>query len=526
VDRFPVLGRRAVRRGAGWAWQDAAGFDLDQHVTQAQLSDPRDMAALQRFVAEQRAVPLDKKRPLWRGFLVHPLRLDDGTEGAAVVTRFHHAIADGIRLTQVMLSTLVDDEETGVAVMSREPVRGVGAGPVSAPSQGTRETVRTTLSGIAGTVTGVAAEVGAVARGVSSTAGAAAVEVVAGLGAAASAVTGAVADPRGSLAAAPGAVGAVPGRTVSAVVGLALSGVHGVEEGFELVRHPDRFLDALEVFGVQDSRAANDLSSVTKLVFAGSTRTVWTGNPGLAKATAWSPPLPLENIKALGRAQGATVNDVMLAAVAGGLRRYLALHGGEADEVIWMVPVNLKPFEDNLPADLGNYFALVWLPMPLGIADPATRLREMRHRMDRIKHSDEAVLTFGLQRVISMSPGQMAFFLTNFFANKAVGVLTNVPGPRVPMTFAGAPVIQAVGFAPCSGDNPMTATIFSYNGAVTVGFSTDAGLVPDPDVLAELVVDELRTMQATLGPSPAGKPRRRKIADPNQHRRRAGPTSS
>jgi WS/DGAT/MGAT family acyltransferase len=277
-------------------------------------------------------------------------------------------------------------------------------------------------------------------------------------------------------------------------------GVHGAEDGVEVVRHPDRFLDALEVLGVHDNRAANDVSSVTKLVFAGSPRTVWTGKPGSAKAMAWSRPLPLEDIKAVGRAQGTTVNDVMLAAIAGGLHRYLAQHGAEADEVLWMVPVNLKPFEDNLPPDLGNYFALVWLPMPLGTADQATRLQEMHHRMDRIKHSDEAVLTFGLQRLVSVSPGQLAYFLTNFFANKAVGVLTNVPGPQGPMTFAGAPVIQAVGFAPCSGDNPMTATIFSYNGAITVGFATDAGLVPDPDLLAEIVVDELRSMQATLGP--------------------------
>jgi hypothetical protein len=63
VDRFPVLGRRAVRRGTGWAWRDDPRFDLDQHVSQARLSGDADMAALQRFVAEQRAVPLDRKRP-------------------------------------------------------------------------------------------------------------------------------------------------------------------------------------------------------------------------------------------------------------------------------------------------------------------------------------------------------------------------------------------------------------------------------------------------------------------------------
>jgi diacylglycerol O-acyltransferase / wax synthase len=516
VDRFPVLSRRAVRQGVGWAWQDDPAFDLDWHVNQARLPEPQDMAALQGFVAEQRALPLDNQRPLWQGFLVHPLRLEDGSEGAAIITRFHHSIADGIRLTQVMLSLLGDDHDTAVsAVVSRRKVKSGAAGTLSAHSGGPGGPGRTSVSELAATVTAAAAELGGLARGVSSTAGAAAEEVVQGLGAAASAFSAAVADPRRSLAGVPGAVAAIPGRAASAAMRLTRSGVRGFEGGFEVVRHPDRLLDALEVLGVEDNRAANDLSSVAKLAFAGSTRTVWTGKPGPVKAMAWSRPLPLQDIKAVGRAQGATVNDVMLAAVAGGLRRYLALHGGEVDEVIWMVPVNLKPFEENLPADLGNYFALVFLPMPLGAADPASRLREMRHQMDRIKHSDEAVLTFGLQRLVSVSPGQLAFFLTNFFANKAVGVLTNVPGPRVPMTFAGAPVIQAVGFAPCSGDNPMTATIFSYNDAVTVGFATDAGLVPDPDVLCDLVVDELISMQATLGPSRTGKQRRRKVPDPN-----------
>jgi hypothetical protein len=69
------------------------------------------------------------------------------------------------------------------------------------------------------------------------------------------------------------------------------------------------------------------------------------------------------------------------------------------------------------------------------------------------------------------------------------------------MSFAGTPVVQVVGFAPCSGDNPMSATIFSYNGAVTVGFSTDAALIPDPEALAGFVVDELGAIQAALRPA-------------------------
>jgi diacylglycerol O-acyltransferase len=167
------------------------------------------------------------------------------------------------------------------------------------------------------------------------------------------------------------------------------------------------------------------------------------------------------------------------------------------DEITWMVPVNLKPFEENLPPGLGNYFALVFLPMALHHSDATERLAHVHHAMDRIKHSDEAVITFGLQRAVSISPEKIAFFLTNFFANKAVGVLTNVPGPSTELRFAGIPARQVIGFAPCSGDAPMTATIFSYNGGVTVGFATDAGLIPDPEVLSVLVVEELVEMIET-----------------------------
>jgi hypothetical protein len=130
--------------------------------------------------------------------------------------------------------------------------------------------------------------------------------------------------------------------------------------------------------------------------------------------------------------------------------------------------------------------------------------------MERIKNSDEAVLTFGLQQAMSVSPTQAQVFLTNFFANKTVGVLTNVPGPTGQLRFAGSPVRQIVGFAPCSGDQPIAATMFSYNDTVTIGFATDAGLIPDPDVLVDLVAQETRAMQ-TLVPrrSPTDGTRRR-----------------
>jgi len=295
-------------------------------------------------------------------------------------------------------------------------------------------------------------------------------------------------DAAGAL---PGAMAAAPGRAWD----LARSGARAVEAGARLGLHPGRLVDVITLLGTPDNRPVNDVASVTKLLLSGTASTVWSGTPGASKAIAWSAPMSLTALKQVGRAEGATVNDVLLGAIAGGLRRYLALHDDEVREIQWMVPINLKPFAQNLPPELGNYFALAMLPMPLGKATARERVGQMRAQMARIKRSDEVVLTFGLQRFMSASPDQLQFVMTNFFANKTVGVLTNVPGPRGLLRFAGSPVVQTIGFAPCSGDQPMTATIFSYNGAVTVGFASDAGLVPDPEVLVAMVSQEAADMQ-------------------------------
>ena len=456
VERFPVLGRRAVKSGLGWAWQDDPDFDLNRHITVVELDEGARIADLQQFMAEQRSQPLPKDRPLWTTFLLSPLTLDDGQQGAAIVSRFHHSIADGVRLTQLMLGLCDSDEASVGAVVART---GVQSGETTSPPE----------------------EIGRVAVH--------AAEEVAhvvehGVEEVASHAVSAIRNPLSALA-------HLPGRALDA----AKAGVHGVEEGLSLIRHPDRLLDALEVLGAEQHRSLNDLSSVTKIALTGTDETVWSGRPGTSKALAWSQPVPLDEIKAIGRAAGATVNDVLLASIAGGMQRYLSQQGDDLQELTWMVPVNLKPFEDNLPPDLGNFFALVFMPMPLDAPDLQTRLEQMHHRMQRIKNSDEAVLTFGLQRMVSMSPSQIAFFLTNFFANKAVGVLTNVPGPTGLLRYGGVEVDQVVGFAPCSGDQPMTATIFSYNGGVTVGFATDAGLLPDPDTLVEYVMAEVDQMR-------------------------------
>jgi len=460
VEQFPVFARRAVRQGRGWRWQDDPAFSLERHVLPVDLPAPVSVAAVQSFMSEQRSAPLPQDRARWVAYLIDDVVLPDGSSGSAVVMRFHHAIADGIRLTQVMLG-LCDTSGAGLeAVVSRSGPETSVPDPVAAARHAVSGAGHGAAEAAAAALRALRHPIETVEQGPSAV--------------------------QHSVAAAEGLAGRVMGAT--------RLGRHGMADGIELLRHPDRLMDALQVLGVADHRSLNDMSSVTKLAFAGTPRTVWSGSPGTQKAITWTDPIPLAQVKQIGKDRGATVNDVLLAAIAGALRRYLLERDGMVEEVYWMVPVNLKPFADNLPEELGNYFALVVVPMPLHHASVEDRLTHMHSIMQRIKHSDEAVLTFGLQNAISVSPGSLAFFLTNFFANKAVGVLTNVPGPSGELTFGGVPVTQVIGFAPCTGNQPMTTTIFSYHGEVTIGFATDARLIPDPQVLAADVVAELAAM--------------------------------
>jgi hypothetical protein len=111
--------------------------------------------------------------------------------------------------------------------------------------------------------------------------------------------------------------------------------------------------------------------------------------------------------------------------------------------------------------------------------------------MEAIKHSDEGAISYGILDVMGRAPTEVEARLIDYFTSKASLVVTNVPGPAQPISLVGTPVSGILVWAPCSGDMRMTVSIFSYAGKVTVGFLTDAGIVPDPQPLADAFRAEL-----------------------------------
>ena len=195
-----------------------------------------------------------------------------------------------------------------------------------------------------------------------------------------------------------------------------------------------------------------------------------------------------------------TVNDVLVTCVAGALHHYLAAQHARCSAVTFMVPVNLKPVDVTLPDNLGNEFALVQLELPTDQPDPLRVLAVAKRRMNRIKHGHEAAVAFRLQETIAGFNRQLYEASVDLFTNRTIGTLTNVPGPPMPVYLAGSRVEGIVGWAPVSGNQPMSFGIFTYNGDVTVGIACDKTLVPEHETIVDGFADTFdRLLAATPG---------------------------
>ena len=176
-----------------------------------------------------------------------------------------------------------------------------------------------------------------------------------------------------------------------------------------------------------------------------------------------------------------------------------------------MVPYNLRPLDEPLPRELGNRFGLVYLTLPVGIADPAERLAEVHRRMDAIKHSREGGLSYAILEAVGLTPRQIEQSLLDVFTQKTSAVLSNTLGLREPVYFAGTKIAGVVPWVPAAGTIGMGIDMMSYNGGVTVSLQVDAGLIPDP---ATIIADYEREVETLRHLKPATRETRVTAAKP------------
>ena len=288
----------------------------------------------------------------------------------------------------------------------------------------------------------------------------------------------------------------------------------------DLLRNPTR------AAGMAQTAAglATSLGRVTLML--PDSKTLFKGELSVARRTAWSRPLPLDAVKAVGRATGATVNDVIVASVAGALRSYMQGRGQAVDgiDVRAMVPVDIRSAAEALEK-LGNHFGLVVLSLPVGLDEPLGRLHELKRRMDQLKHTPEANVTYGIVQTMGMTPIRIERLVLRFFTSKTSVVMTNVIGPRHKLYLAGNPIRQVNFWVPQTAGIGLGISIFSYAGEVVVGVMANAKLVPDPETIVDAFEAEFAALQALIA-HPADGPELRPNAVSDDGHGAASPSQS
>ena len=266
-----------------------------------------------------------------------------------------------------------------------------------------------------------------------------------------------------------------------------------IEQGRDLAANPQVAAEAVQEATKKGVDFAGEVAKLMLMSRDAPTR--FRGELGARKQVAWADPLPLEEVKAVGKALGCSINDVLLSMAAGALRDYLSDKGDDvpADlQIRAIVPVNLRPPSEALK--LGNHFGLVFLELPIGMAHPLERVYEVRSRMRRLKGSYQPIIALGLLGAVGYGPKVVQEQVTQMLGNNASAVMTNVPGPQRPIYFAGRRIFELDFWVPQSGGIGMGVSILSYDGRIQFGVITDAGLVPDPGAIVSRFADEFEQL--------------------------------
>ena len=448
--RYDRFRQRVLEDAGGATWVEDRNFDLRHHVVLEKLpkvAKGHQQEALQDRVAELATERLDARRPLWQIHLIEDYTGPDGARGSAMIVRIHHCIADGIALISVTMS-LVDG---GVAPPER-----------SAKSANSKSAAHHAEDWITDTLLKPFTDISVKALG------------AVGEGAARS--LGMLGDPE------------------SIKDDLQKGFQKGIQKGIEGSIDMARVLYQL----------ASDSAALALMPDDSETRLK--GKPGGQKKVAWCQPIPLEDVKAVGKALNCSINDVLLSCVAGALGEYLKSLGDDVtgQEIRAMVPVNLRPPEQgndqtSQAHKLGNRFGLAPLVLPIGLENPIERVYEVRKRMSALKGSYQPLLAFGLLSVAGLLIKPAQDMLLSLFARKTTAVMTNVPGPRDKLKFCGATLEQSMFWVPQSGDVGLGVSILSYGGGVQFGVITDSALCPEPQqIIDEFLPEFARLSIVTL----------------------------
>jgi WS/DGAT/MGAT family acyltransferase len=227
------------------------------------------------------------------------------------------------------------------------------------------------------------------------------------------------------------------------------------------------------------------------------------------KSVAWADPLALEDVKTIGHALECTVNDVLMSTVAGALGAWLREQGHDIRglTVRATVPVNLRGIEKALA--LGNRFGLIFVDMPLGVRNPLRRLYAMHATLSALKGSMQPPMTLAMLGLLGLLPASVQAPAVELFSRKGTAVVSNLPGPTVPLFLCGQRISEMYFWVPQSGSMGIGVSVLTYAGRVHIGMIADRNLVPDTQHVVDLFAPEFERLRQSVGPGALESTRRK-----------------
>ncbi|HEX3615625.1 MAG TPA: wax ester/triacylglycerol synthase family O-acyltransferase [Solirubrobacteraceae bacterium] len=194
----------------------------------------------------------------------------------------------------------------------------------------------------------------------------------------------------------------------------------------------------------------------------------------------------LDDFRTVKRAQRTTINDVILTAVAGGLGRYMQRHEQPTDGLVLkaLVPVSVRDAADD--GVLGNHIAAMWAPLPLGVSDPAERLRLISAAMTGVKRSGQAIGAQALTELAGFASPTLVAQAARLQTRQRLFnlVVTNVPGPQQPLYLLGRRMHAIYPLVPLAANTALGIAVLSYDGRLNFGLNADYDALADLELLA------------------------------------------